>query len=75
MIKPMINIDHCKGCGLCISFCPKNALGFSHEINARGVRYAESVNPENCTGCGICYSMCPDAVIEIAGKRVVKAAV
>ncbi len=75
MITPLINIDSCKGCGLCISFCTKDALGFSHEINARGVRYAESNNPENCTGCGICYNMCPDAVIEIVEKEAVKAGV
>ena len=75
MVTPLINIDSCKGCGLCISFCPRKALGFSNHINARGVRYAESVNPGNCTGCGICYNMCPDAVIEIMEKEAVKAAV
>jgi len=75
MITPLINIDSCKGCGLCISFCPRKVLDFSNQINARGVRYAESVNPGNCTGCGICYNMCPDAVIEVVEKEAVKVAV
>ena len=69
MITPLIHIDSCKGCGLCISYCARNALGFSREINARGVHYAESVNPGNCTGCGICYNMCPDAVIELVERE------
>jgi len=75
MITPLINIDSCKGCGLCISFCPREALSFSQQINSRGVHYAESGNPESCTGCGICYNMCPDAVIELVEKKAVKAGV
>ena len=75
MITPLINIDSCKGCGLCISFCPRNALSLSQQINARGVHYAESGNPGTCTGCGICYNMCPDAVIELVEKEAVKAGV
>jgi len=65
MIGPRINSNSCKGCGLCISFCPKNVLGLSEEINARGVQYAVCIAIEECNGCGICYQMCPDAAIEV----------
>ena len=29
----------CKGCGRCITACPKDLIGFSHELNDRGYDY------------------------------------
>ena len=31
-----IEVDRCKGCGLCVSVCPKNVLEISKEGNAKG---------------------------------------
>lgn len=63
----MISIrkDSCKGCKLCISFCPKGVLIISKKINSRGVRYPTYEDDSNCSRCGICYLMCPDVAIEI----------
>ncbi|HUU28730.1 MAG TPA: ferredoxin family protein [archaeon] len=66
MIGPRIKISSCKGCGLCIDFCPFEVLGFSEGINQRGVQYAVPRILEKCSGCGICYTICPDAAIEVA---------
>ena len=30
--KLVINPKWCKGCGICVAFCPKNALELVHEI-------------------------------------------
>lgn len=61
-----INKYYCKGCQLCINFCPKHALILSNNINEFGYKYAE-LKPGNngCTGCGICRIVCPDIAIEL----------
>ncbi|MFN4197133.1 MAG: ferredoxin family protein [Caldimicrobium sp.] len=54
--------DRCKGCGLCIEFCPKKVLAFSGKRNTFGYKVVSLVNPKKCTLCGICYLMCPEVV-------------
>ena len=36
--------DRCKGCGLCIEYCPTKVLEESDEINARGVQQSPLKN-------------------------------
>ncbi len=58
--------DLCKGCRLCVEFCPKNVLGMTTDkLNARGVQYAECLRQEDCNGCMSCVTICPDAAIEL----------
>ena len=60
-----ILVQYCKGCGLCISVCPKGSLEVSPDLNPMGtypVRFKEGAD---CTGCMNCVVMCPDAAIEI----------
>lgn len=63
-----IKIDkrRCKGCGLCILFCPKAVLGVSKELNKIGAHPAYVVNQSECTGCANCAVICPDLAIEIS---------
>ena len=60
-----IEIDRCKGCGLCVSVCPKNVLEISKEGNAKGYFPAYQARPEDCIFCAICCTMCPDVAITI----------
>ena len=60
-----IENDLCKGCGLCVSVCPKNVLEISKEINAKGYFPAYQARPEDCITCAICCTMCPDVAITI----------
>ena len=61
-----IKRDACKGCGLCIEFCPRGLIVLDPELNQRGVQPAMvGGEPETCTGCGNCAAMCPEAIIEI----------
>ena len=57
--------DKCKGCELCISFCPKGVLSIDHAVNVKGYRPATATAPEECIGCLSCVTMCPDGVISI----------
>jgi 2-oxoglutarate ferredoxin oxidoreductase subunit delta len=54
-----INTDWCKGCGICVAFCPKDALGKDDQEKAFWAR------PEECNFCGICELRCPDMAIEM----------
>ena len=66
-----INEDRCKGCGLCIIYCPQKILEFADHLNRRGVNPPRVKDPDKCTGCATCALVCPDVVITV--YRVVAA--
>jgi 2-oxoglutarate ferredoxin oxidoreductase subunit delta len=49
----------CKGCGLCMAFCPERV--FSVDGEGRAV----VAHPEKCTACMWCYHHCPDFAIAV----------
>ena len=54
----MIYKKWCKGCGICVAFCPKQVLDFD-ETEQRPV----VARPEDCIQCGLCELRCPDFAI------------
>lgn len=53
--------DWCKGCGICVAFCPKNVLELKDgKINIKDI--------ESCIQCGQCELRCPDYAIWLGGK-------
>ncbi len=73
-MKGRIEIDRerCKGCGLCITVCPKKQIEISEELNAKGYYPArfkeEDVKDRDvikCTACSLCAVTCPDVAIEV----------
>jgi len=65
MAKIYINDNYCKGCKLCIHFCPKNVLETSTKLSKRGVPMPVVAHIENCNGCGVCELFCPDFAIVV----------
>ena len=57
--------ERCKGCGLCVTACPKEILVVSTRINRAGYPVAEAADGKACTGCALCAEMCPDVVITV----------
>jgi 2-oxoglutarate ferredoxin oxidoreductase subunit delta len=55
----LINRDWCKGCGICVIFCPRQVL----ELDSRDK--AVAIRPENCICCKLCELRCPDLAIEV----------
>ncbi len=56
--------DKCKGCGLCVEFCPKRIIKLSQtQINKKGYHPAELIDDTKCIGCAACATMCPDVAI------------
>lgn len=59
----VINRDWCKGCGICVTFCPKKVLELDREEKACAVR------PEDCICCSLCELRCPDLAIEVKTEQ------
>ena len=49
----------CKGCGLCVEFCPTGVL----ELNKDDHPFV--AHPEKCTACHWCDTHCPDLAIVV----------
>ena len=64
--KLFVNEEFCKGCRICVYFCPKDAIKLSEDFNSKGVNVPIPANMERCTGCRICEFYCPDFAIAIA---------
>ncbi len=60
-----VDIEKCKGCGVCIVACPTNVLQLAKNVNGKGYNYAYMEQPENCIGCTSCGLVCPDSVISV----------
>lgn len=56
--------ENCKGCGLCVSVCKKDAIKLGDAMNKKGYFYAVA-DQDKCISCGMCYRMCPDCCIEL----------
>jgi 2-oxoglutarate ferredoxin oxidoreductase subunit delta len=63
--KLKIDAERCKGCELCVPFCPKNILYMSDQLNSKGYRIVAITSQDECTSCQMCAIMCPDVVFEV----------
>ncbi|OPJ57208.1 4Fe-4S dicluster domain-containing protein [Alkalithermobacter paradoxus] len=58
IIKP----EWCKGCKICVEFCPKNVL----DIKEDKIYIADI---EKCIACGLCELRCPDFAIYVENEE------
>jgi 2-oxoglutarate ferredoxin oxidoreductase subunit delta len=65
-----INREWCKGCNICVAFCPEQVLALDEHEKAVVTAL------DKCTLCKICELHCPDLAIEVrpAGKAAGPAA-
>ena len=61
--KININLDLCKACALCYSYCPTKAIGPDKDM------FVEIKDESKCIGCLICENTCPDFAISIEEKK------
>jgi len=66
MPKIDIKKEKCKGCELCIMYCPGACIKLDKTLNKKGVHAAVFSDKDNkCTGCSFCAIICPDLCIEV----------
>ena len=65
MPKITINKNKCKGCLLCVTVCPKGAIGVHEELNPSGFKAAHFKEEKGCISCKKCAIICPDSCIEV----------
>jgi 2-oxoglutarate ferredoxin oxidoreductase subunit delta len=55
--------EWCKGCGICVAFCPKQVLEMGDD------QKAHVAHPEKCIRCYLCARRCPDFAITVADEE------
>ena len=74
---PLIDLDKCTACGLCIKACPKNLIRlvpckFDYHLLCQSQGKAADVKnicTVGCIGCGICVKACPQKDIIFNGSH------
>ncbi len=62
----IFDYKYCKGCKLCVEFCPKKILSLNYEkMNDSGYNLVDIIDEDMCIGCCNCATICPDSVISI----------
>ncbi|MDD4000694.1 MAG: 4Fe-4S binding protein [Bacilli bacterium] len=62
--------EDCKGCGLCVEFCPTKILELDlNKMNEKGYNLIKIIDLERCIACGFCALMCPDSVIDVERQK------
>lgn len=57
----------CKGCDICVRFCPEHCLALD------GERKLTVTDPDACTGCRLCELLCPDFAIRVEREVALRA--
>jgi len=61
-IQIEVKEEWCKGCTICVEFCPQDVLAMNGAL-------VEVVNLEACTACMLCELRCPDFAITVTDNR------
>ncbi len=61
--KVYIIEDRCKGCELCVEYCPRGVLRLSDAFNVKGYHPPELVDEDLCVNCHFCEVICPEFAI------------
>lgn len=61
--KVTIYPDWCKGCGICVAFCPAKVFDLGVDGKSHVVR------EDDCVNCGFCELHCPDFAVSVTPRE------
>jgi uncharacterized Fe-S center protein len=71
-LSPKVKVKKCQGCGLCMSWCPLEAISIRPPLIEKkdkvGVAF---IDPEKCIGCGECILTCPAGAIQVQWNETI----
>ena len=68
MVNITIDEQYCKGCELCMHYCPKQVLKKSGRRNTKGYVPPMAADPEQCSKCRTCELICPELAITLEDR-------
>jgi uncharacterized Fe-S center protein len=71
-ISPKVKGKHCKGCELCLSWCPQGAISIRPPLpEDKNIHDIAFIDPEKCIGCGECIFSCPTGSIQVQWNETI----
>ena len=65
----VVDVERCKGCGVCTVNCPTEVLALNRDVNSKGYNFAYMEKPDDCIGCANCAMVCPDSCITVYRQK------
>ncbi len=63
-----IDEDLCKGCDICVEFCPLKVFEKSEKLNRKGYYVPIVAKEDECVGCRLCELLCPEFSISVTNE-------
>jgi len=71
-ISPKVKEKDCKGCELCLSWCPQEAISIHRPLTGHKDKHGIAfIDPEKCIGCGECILTCPTKAIQVQWNETI----